>query len=360
MNARALIFAVALAACGTNTTGTGGGAGGSTGGGSGGAAGGGAGGGTSVGGGAGGGGGSAGGGAGGGTSAGGGTGGGAATGGGSGGSGGGGAVDAGVPPHTTLFAYDSEGRLIGEYDETGAEILEVAYFGAAPVAAITPSASGENVFAVHTDHLGTPRALEASTGTLVWSWQSDAFGSTPPNEDPSGSGTAQKFPLRFPGQYFDAESALHYNAMRDYDPATGRYIETDPLGLTGGLNPYLYVSANPIASIDPHGTLPPAPPSPPANPSQSRPCAAPCTEWGPRCCSNWWAGDCRNWREQTSMRMPSTLPQMCGCPDARPGPPPPPPTYTPPPDNPRPPRRPRCSDCQRSNLNDANCFVNCE
>ncbi|HGT3378250.1 TPA: RHS repeat-associated core domain-containing protein, partial [Pseudomonas aeruginosa] len=59
--------------------------------------------------------------------------------------------------------------------------------------------------------------------------------------------------LRFPGQYYDAESGLHYNYFRDYDPETGRYVETDPIGLEGGINTYGYVGANPVGNIDPLG-----------------------------------------------------------------------------------------------------------
>ena len=61
------------------------------------------------------------------------------------------------------------------------------------------------------------------------------------------------FNLRFPGQYFDAESNLHYNYFRDYDPRTGRYIESDPVGLLGGLNTYLYAKGNSIINFDMNG-----------------------------------------------------------------------------------------------------------
>lgn len=59
--------------------------------------------------------------------------------------------------------------------------------------------------------------------------------------------------MGLPGQYFDQETGLHYNYFRDYDPSTGRYIESDPIGLGGGLNTYGYSRANPLRFIDPFG-----------------------------------------------------------------------------------------------------------
>jgi RHS repeat-associated protein len=56
-----------------------------------------------------------------------------------------------------------------------------------------------------------------------------------------------------PGQYFDAETGLNYNYFRDYDPSTGRYVESDPIGLAGGVNTYCYANGNPIANIDAMG-----------------------------------------------------------------------------------------------------------
>lgn len=88
---------------------------------------------------------------------------------------------------------------------------------------------------------------------MVWAARPEPFGQTVPNEDPDGDGIGFAFNLRLPGQYFDAETGLHYNYFRTYDPATGRYIESDPIGLAGGLNPYLYAAANPLRYIDPLG-----------------------------------------------------------------------------------------------------------
>jgi len=66
-----------------------------------------------------------------------------------------------------------------------------------------------------------------STGTTVWRWdQGEPFGNDVPNGNPSGAG-AFDFPLRFPGQYFDRGTNVNYNMRRDYDPNTGRYVESD-------------------------------------------------------------------------------------------------------------------------------------
>ena len=103
---------------------------------------------------------------------------------------------------------------------------------------------------IHAKRLNTPRAITNTTGQLVWSWANDdPFGANVPNENPSGAG-AFTCNLRLPGQYFDKETSIHYNIFRDYEPAIGRYIQSDPIGLRGGINTYAYVNASPIAFSD--------------------------------------------------------------------------------------------------------------
>jgi RHS repeat-associated protein len=88
---------------------------------------------------------------------------------------------------------------------------------------------------VFNDHLGTPREIVAkTTGQSLWKWESLPFGESPAVENPNSANTQLaanfQFNLRFPGQYMDAETGLHQNWFRDYDPKLGRYTQVDPLG----------------------------------------------------------------------------------------------------------------------------------
>lgn len=95
--------------------------------------------------------------------------------------------------------------------------------------------------------------MSDSLNVTRWSWEhSEPFGDYAADENPAGAGLFA-FNLRFPGQYFDAETGLHYNYFRDYDPSIGRYVQSDPIGLTGGLSTYAYVDGNPLSSADPTG-----------------------------------------------------------------------------------------------------------
>ena len=149
---------------------------------------------------------------------------------------------------TTLFAYGEVGELLGEYDASGNAMQETVWFNGAPVALL----EGTSTYYVHSDHLGTPRVI-SDGNTAIWRWASDPFGSTLPDEDPDNDGTTLTYNVRFPGQYYDAETGLHYNYFRTYDPSTGRYLESDPIGLRGGLNTFGYANQSPSQYVDPLG-----------------------------------------------------------------------------------------------------------
>ena len=128
-------------------------------------------------------------------------------------------------------------------------------------------------FAIHSDHLNTPRLITDDTNKAVWQWPYSAFGDNKPTgilkatlnpnnaltQDPTTNARLQAtnpsitYNPRFPGQYFDSETGLHYNYFRNYLPNQGRYTQFDPIGKAGGMNGYGYVGGNPISFTDPSG-----------------------------------------------------------------------------------------------------------
>lgn len=175
---------------------------------------------------------------------------------------------------TALYRYDAAGRrikktvldgsgektvyyhwdgdvLFAEYDQNGALIRRYAYYPGQHAPLEMADANG--VYAVHVDHLQTPKRLTDATQQSVWQSWHQAFGQAQVNEDVDGNGVGVAFYQRFPGQYYDSETGLHYNWNRFVDPATGRFLTSDAIGLAGGLNTYLYANANPIRYFDPNG-----------------------------------------------------------------------------------------------------------
>ena len=166
--------------------------------------------------------------------------------------------DALITPQTCIYLYSEEG-LSAEYRQTGSDepILHATYgwkpgsrWGTAPLWIRTIRSDTQKVerFYHHTDHLGMPLKTVDRYGNIVWSQRNTAFG-----EAIISSASIINNPLRFPGQYYDSETDTHYNWHRDYDPKTGRYLQNDPIGLDGGVNPYTYVNASPEKWIDTMG-----------------------------------------------------------------------------------------------------------
>ena len=159
---------------------------------------------------------------------------------------------------TMIFVYDQQGHLLGEYNSTGVAIREYVWLGDEPVTVFTPNGtSPPNIYYVHGDQLGAPRVVLDKSSNLRWRWMAEPFGTTAPETNPQSLG-AFTFNLRLPGQFADAETGLFYNYQRDYDPSLGRYTQSDPIGLAGGINTYAYVGGNPLSYVDPTGLEPPA------------------------------------------------------------------------------------------------------
>jgi RHS repeat-associated protein len=147
---------------------------------------------------------------------------------------------------TERYDYNEGSQILAEYGATNRDYI---WMDGIPVANVDASGSTSTVAYVTADQLGTPRAVANSSGTTEWQ---SAYQGNPWNEQtPTSSGYV--YNLEFPGQYFDAETGLNYNVNRDYDSGSGRYIESDPLGLLAGPNTYAYVAGDPMNWIDPIG-----------------------------------------------------------------------------------------------------------
>jgi RHS repeat-associated protein len=143
------------------------------------------------------------------------------------------------------YLYDaSSGAILLEYDGAGAVVRSYTGLG---VGNPLMMESGGNAYFYLNDHLGIPQQMVDQPGAVVWNAGYDAYGEAHPDVELVENN------LRFPGQYFDEETGLHYNWHRYYDPGTGRYLTPDPIGLAGGINLYSYVQNNPVNSIDPLG-----------------------------------------------------------------------------------------------------------
>ncbi|MBT2745438.1 MULTISPECIES: RHS repeat-associated core domain-containing protein [unclassified Lysobacter] len=165
--------------------------------------------------------------------------------------------------------YAEDGRWLGEYGETGVANQQVIWLDDLPVGVISGLGSAQKLFYIEPDHLGSPRVvIDPSRNKAVWKWdlKGEAFGNTQPNQDPDLDGAKFVFDMRFPGQRYDAGSGLNYNYFRDYEAVTGRYTQSDPIGLWAGVNTYAYVGGNPISGIDPLGLCEEKKPCPKVNP----------------------------------------------------------------------------------------------
>lgn len=167
-----------------------------------------------------------------------------------------------------FYACDEAGHLIGEYNASAVPVYEVIWLGDTPIGVIRQTRTGSGTTLnvqtslgfIYADHLDTPRVIARGSPStdhrIVWRWDAtEPFGVTAANENPNGAGV-YVFNLRFAGQVFDRESAQHYNWHRGYEAWVGRYVQSDPIGLEGGINTYAYVEDNPTSKVDLDGLAP--------------------------------------------------------------------------------------------------------
>jgi RHS repeat-associated protein len=157
---------------------------------------------------------------------------------------------------TTYTLYDEAGHWVGDYDSNGTAVQQAVWMSDAPVGLLVGAGATTSLKYVQPDHLGTPRSvIDPARNVAIWTWdaKSEVFGDTPPSQDPDLDGTSLVFNMRYPGQRYDPTTGLNYNYYRDYDPITGRFIQSDPIGLEGGISTYAYVDGTPLTMTDPIG-----------------------------------------------------------------------------------------------------------
>ena len=147
---------------------------------------------------------------------------------------------------TIHYHYDQNNLLIGESLANGTALRDYIYLHGEPIA-LREYETNPGLYYYVTDHLGTPQKLLNAQGAVIWQAAYLPYG-----EAQILTASVQNN-LRFPGQYFDTETGLHYNWSRYYNPKIGRYITADPIGLAGGMNVYAYVGGNPVNAVDVEG-----------------------------------------------------------------------------------------------------------
>ena len=159
----------------------------------------------------------------------------------------------------TYFVYsDIDGQMLGEYTATGTPIREYIYLEGERVAmydytGVEPKDSTNNkaIVYLHNDHIGQAHIGMNSDGQFIYERVQTPFGETMSEMNVYNV----QVPVRFPGQYYDSESGFSQNWHRDYDSSIGRYVQSDPIGLRGGINTFGYVGGNPVMWVDIAGLL---------------------------------------------------------------------------------------------------------
>jgi RHS repeat-associated protein len=145
------------------------------------------------------------------------------------------------PLGTSRFVYGGQTQLLAEH--TNGAWSSYIWLGGEPIGLVR----NNTLHFIHNDHLGRPDIVTDGARNAVWYAANYAFDRQVLHDQIGGLN------LGFPGQYYDAETGFWYNGFRDYDGRTGRYLQSDPIGLAGGLNTYAYVMGNPVNYVDPFG-----------------------------------------------------------------------------------------------------------
>ena len=144
---------------------------------------------------------------------------------------------------STRYVYAGQNRMLAEHSSASGQWTSYLWLGGTPVGLV----KGNTLYWVHPDHLGRPEMVTNTAAQRVWRAANLAFERNVVLDQIGG------YNLGFPGQYWDAESGVWQNGFRDYEATLGRYLQSDPIGLNGGINTYSYVGASPIANSDFYG-----------------------------------------------------------------------------------------------------------